>query len=88
MTSGQTKAINTATFQFQRKLLFCGERCSLRPDLRNASRCKKSILCVTAGRGKKDREKKSQGCNTAGMCFCISDDKNLNLFLSSLVKSC
>ena len=33
---------------------------------------------------KKGREKKFQGRNPAGMCFCISDDKNLNLILSSL----
>ena len=39
-------------FNFKESCVFCGEMCSLRPDLRNPSRWKKSILCRTADRGK------------------------------------
>ena len=52
--------------------------CSLRPDPRNPSRWKKSILCRTVDRVK---EKK---IHTAGAHTCINNDKNLSLFLPGL----
>ena len=81
-TSGQTKAMNTATFQLQRKLLALWEMCSLRPHPRNSSRWRKSILSRTVDRG--EENKKFQRHHTAGMCSCTSDDGNLSLLLSGL----
>ena len=75
--SGQTKVINTATFQFQRKLLvlwgnvFWDQIFAIYQD-------GKSLFCaelLTVVKGEKV---------TAGMSFCINDDKNLSLFLSVL----
>ena len=42
-------------FNFKESCVFCGEMCSLRPDLRNPSRWKTSILCRTADRGKVEK---------------------------------
>ena len=51
-------------FNFKGNFLFCGEMCSLRPNPRNPSRWKKSILCRTADRG---MGKNFARMSTAGM---------------------
>ena len=79
-SSGQMKATNTATFQFQQKLLVLWVNVFW-DHIFAICQYGKVLFCselLTVVKWKKA---------TAGMCFCINDDKNLSLFLSIFIWS-